>query len=243
MKHVFECQFLILSLLLPAFVATPLLANERAHEHGVGTLSIAVEGNEVEIEMVVPGADVVGFEHPPSSDEDRTAISNGEKKLRQVSKIINLSVDANCRAEDIEVSSGLIDKKTTEHGHHGDVAKKDAHNHNDEHNHKHEAVKKAEVHDDHKHEKNHDHSHKSAHKDDHGDSHKDGASHDGNSREFHAEFVTHYHFHCDNPEKLVGASLGFFAMFPSAHELDVKWVTPRGQGAKELSAKAPSVSF
>ena len=70
MKYFTGTLFLTPFLLLPAFVATSLLANERAHEHGVGTLSIAVEGNDVEIEMVVPGADVVGFEHPPSSDDD-----------------------------------------------------------------------------------------------------------------------------------------------------------------------------
>ena len=41
---------------------TSLQASEPAHEHGVGHLSIAIQGDEVEIELVVPGADAVGFE-------------------------------------------------------------------------------------------------------------------------------------------------------------------------------------
>ena len=73
--------------------------------------------------------------------------------------------------------------------------------------------------------------------DDHKEKHKD------NEKEIHAEFIAHYHFHCDNPKKLNGAKLGFFKTFPSAHELEVKWITPRGQGAAELTAKSPNFTF
>ena len=178
-----------------------LLASERAHEHGVGMLSIAVEGNEVEMELNVPGSDVVGFEHVPSSESERQEVMKGVKTLRAVNGIINLSSEANCRVEEIEVSSGLMEDQKDDHG--------------DSHKHKHEA-------------KDHD---------DHKEGHKD------KEKEIHAEFIAHYHFHCDNPKKLTGAKLNFFKAFPSAHELEVKWITPKGQGAAELTAKSPNFTF
>ena len=36
-------------------------AESPAHEHGVGHLNLAIEGQEMEIELVAPGADVVGL--------------------------------------------------------------------------------------------------------------------------------------------------------------------------------------
>ena len=171
------------------FITLPAYSSEQAHEHGVGSLSIAVEGNEVEIELVVPGADVVGFEHPPSSETERQAVIMGAKTLRDDSGIVILSSKAGCRVEDVEVSSGLMKNRKDDH--------------------------------------------KAEHKDDHKDDHN----------EVHSEFIAHYHFHCDHPEKLTGAKVGFFKVFPTARELEVKWITPAGQGAAELTGDSPSLKF
>ena len=169
--------FFISTLVLSFILATPIEGAESAHEHGVGTLSIAVEGHDVEIELTVPGSDVVGFEHIPSSESERQAVITGVEILRDVNGIVVLTPKAKCRVEDVEVDSGLMEDK----------------------------------------------------KDDH--------------KEVHSEFVAHYHFHCDNPKQLTSATLGFFKAFPSAHELEAKWITPRGQGAAELIAKSSSLTF
>ena len=34
-----------------------------AHQHGHGSLTIAIEGGQVQMALEVPGADIVGFEH------------------------------------------------------------------------------------------------------------------------------------------------------------------------------------
>ena len=182
------------SLLIFLFVMTlPAYSSERAHEHGVGSILIAVEGNEVEIELTAPGSDIVGFEHAPATDAEHQAVINGAKVLRDHSGIVTLSPKAKCRVEDVEVSSGLM--------------------RNEKHDHK----------------AKHKHDHKAEHKDDH--------------NEVHAEFIAHYHFHCDHPENLAGAEVGFFKVFPSVRELEVKWITPAGQGAVELTGDAPSLKF
>ena len=130
-KHLFlnNQTFIISTLLLSFLLATPIEGAETAHEHGVGALFIAVEGHDVEIELTVPGSDVVGFEHLPSSESEHQEVIAGAKTLRDVNGIVNLSSEAKCQVEDVEVTSGLMEDNKDKHG--------DAHNHeardNDDH--------------------------------------------------------------------------------------------------------------
>ena len=199
--------FLIPITALAGFLSTSLQASERAHEHGVGQLSIAIEGNEVEIELVVPGADAVGFEHAAKTDSERKAVAAAAEKLKEAKRLIRLTSGAHCHLEKTEVASALLDGDKDEHAH--------------DHKHKHEKHAK---HDNHKHDEHKEH-----------DKHTDS--------EIHSEFTAHYHFHCDHPEKLTGANVEFFKVFPSAHELVARWITSKGQGVTELTAKATRLKF
>ena len=199
--------FLIPMLALAVFLATSLQASEPAHEHGVGQLSIAIEGNEVEIELVVPGADAVGFEHAARTDSERKAVVAAAEKLKEAKRLIRLTSGAHCHVEKTEVASALLNSDKDEHDH--------------AHDHKHEKHAKQ---DEHKHNEHKEH-----------DKHPDG--------EIHSEFTAHYHFHCNHPEKLTGADVEFFKVFPSAHELVARWITSKGQGVTELTAKATRLKF
>ncbi|MBD23985.1 MAG: hypothetical protein CMG46_03135 [Candidatus Marinimicrobia bacterium] len=174
-------------------IAQMVEAAEPAHEHGVGRILIASEGKDVEIELSIPGADAVGFEHTASSEDEKMAVAAAAKALRDVDRIITLSSEAMCRAEEIEVVSGLMDDEKLES------------NQSHEHEHEHE--------------------------------------HENSIEEVHSEFIAHYHFHCEQPSKMTSAEIGFFNVFPSAHELEAEWITPRGQGAAELTAKSPNLAF
>ena len=65
-----------------ALAATAAVAEERrelgAHEHGHSTLTIAVEGTRVAMELSAPGADIVGFEHAAETDEQKAARGAGQ---------------------------------------------------------------------------------------------------------------------------------------------------------------------
>ena len=196
---------------------TSLQASEPAHEHGVGHLSIAIQGDEVEIELVVPGADAVGFEHTAKTESEKRAVKVAAEKLKEAKRLITLTPVAHCHLEETKVTSALLQSD------------KDEHNHTKDHTHlKH--VKNGE-------HKQDEHDHKGHEK--HG--HKDLEKHAGS--EVHSEFSAHYHFHCDHPEKLIGADVGFFKVFPSAHGLETRWVTDKGQGTIELTAKASRLTF
>jgi len=64
--------------LIALVAAMPAVAEESrqldAHEHGVGTLKIAIEGSTVAMELEAPGADIVGFEYAAKSEADHAAI-------------------------------------------------------------------------------------------------------------------------------------------------------------------------
>ncbi|MFU1683803.1 DUF2796 domain-containing protein [Phaeobacter piscinae] len=65
--------------LLAVVAALPALAEGTreldAHEHGVGTLNIAIEDTTVSMEFEAPGADIVGFEYTAKSEADISAVN------------------------------------------------------------------------------------------------------------------------------------------------------------------------
>ena len=67
-----------------------------AHEHGVGTLNIAIDGSNVAMEFSAPGADIVGFEHPAKSEEDKALISEGLAVLSEPLGLFGIPADAGC---------------------------------------------------------------------------------------------------------------------------------------------------
>jgi len=80
-----------------------------AHLHGVGTLNVAIEGDEVEIELIAPGADIVGFEHAPETAADKAAVDNAVAALKNGAGLFAFPPGAGCRQEGAEVESALLD--------------------------------------------------------------------------------------------------------------------------------------
>tara|TARA_R110000782_G_scaffold3506_1_gene12863 strand:- start:71 stop:670 length:600 start_codon:yes stop_codon:yes gene_type:complete len=116
--------FVSVTLLAGLVVAAgPAASAERehgAHEHGVGQLSLAVEGNVVEIEITAPGADIVGFEHAAETEADRAALAAAAARLKDAVALFRFPPKADCRLEEAEVHSALLD---------------DAHDHEKKHDH------------------------------------------------------------------------------------------------------------
>ncbi|MGI9423429.1 MAG: ZrgA family zinc uptake protein, partial [Hyphomicrobiaceae bacterium] len=43
-----------------------------AHEHGHGAFNVAIDGRRVSMELEAPGADIVAFEHKPTTKRQET---------------------------------------------------------------------------------------------------------------------------------------------------------------------------
>jgi Protein of unknown function (DUF2796) len=75
------------------------------HQHGHGTLKLAVEGQTVQMELEVPGVDIVGFEHKAETAEDRAKMEAAEKTLAQPLALFMLPDEAGCEITAAKVFS------------------------------------------------------------------------------------------------------------------------------------------
>jgi Protein of unknown function (DUF2796) len=74
------------------------------HEHGHGKLNIAVEGKRVSMELEVPGADIVGFEHEASTPEQKAAVEKAKVTLSDALGVFKLSAAAGCKLAEATVA-------------------------------------------------------------------------------------------------------------------------------------------
>ena len=98
---------------LAGAVATPSLAADEhrelgAHEHGSGTLNIAVEGSKVTMELEAPGADIVGFEHAAKTRREKTEVEKAKTQLAAPLALFALPASAACRVTEakVEIETG-----------------------------------------------------------------------------------------------------------------------------------------
>ena len=102
---------------LLALVAAGVSASERQHGphvHGVGQLNVASEGERVEIELISPGADIVGFEHQAETQTDREAVEKAVARLKAGAQLFGFPAEADCRLEEAEVESALMGEERHE---------------------------------------------------------------------------------------------------------------------------------
>jgi len=112
--------------------ATSAVAREHgAHVHGAGQLNIATDGNKLEIELIVPGADIVGFEHAAASTAEKQAVTTAEKNLSAGDSFFSFPVEASCRFETAKVA--LETAEESEHEHEHESQDSDHHGHTEFH--------------------------------------------------------------------------------------------------------------
>lgn len=117
--------------LATATLATAATAQDtremEAHVHGVSTAEIAVEHGKVEIDILSPGMDIVGFEYVASSATDKDAVEAAIRTLLTPDVIVSLPEAAGCR-----LSGVLAHLHAGDHDHDDDDAHMDDdHDHED----------------------------------------------------------------------------------------------------------------
>ena len=108
---------LIAAALLPILGGAALAAERGhgAHVHGVGQLNLVVEGRVVAIELISPGANIVGFEHEAKSPEDRASVDEAVAILEDGASLFAFPAAAGCRLEEADVQSVLMEDGQAEH--------------------------------------------------------------------------------------------------------------------------------
>ncbi len=201
---------------------TPAMAQQAAHVHGVASINLAIEGDELQIEFVSPADGIVGFEYEPSTAAERKAVADAIALLRDPDKLFALPASAGCSLHEVEVERHA-EGEHDDHGHE-EHAKHDDHEHDD---HGHEDQAKHEDHDDHGHEEH--------------AKHEDHEDHDhGKAEENHSEFHAHYHFDCKKPA-IAEIALRLFDTWPRIEKVRVQALTPGGQTGGNIGASDPVI--
>ncbi|MDR1685517.1 MAG: DUF2796 domain-containing protein [Desulfovibrio sp.] len=94
-------------LVCAALLATPAYAH-KAHEHGAARMNLSVEGQEVEIELEVPLADLTAFEHAPETDAEKKAVRDAAAILHDAGKLFMFPAEAGCRSTKISLESDVL---------------------------------------------------------------------------------------------------------------------------------------
>jgi hypothetical protein len=101
-----------------------------AHEHGVGRLNAALDGQTLELELESPAMNLVGFEHAANSDADKAKVAAVRALLEKPLVLFNLPKAADCVVENQELESPLF----------GDAPAADDEDAKDEHHHDHSEI-------------------------------------------------------------------------------------------------------
>ncbi len=104
-----------------------------AHEHGVSELNVAVIGDVIEVSLMSPSINLVGFERAASSKAEIEAVASLKKTLESADSLINFGA-AKCRNISATVDVGsLLDRDEA-----GDVhSHSQSHDHGERHEEKH----------------------------------------------------------------------------------------------------------
>lgn len=99
-----------------------------AHVHGEGRLNIVRHDKELHIELISPAANIVGFEHAPTSEAEHAKLDAALARLKDGASLFGLPTAAGCKVHEARVSTPLAEEaQHDDHGH-------DKHDHN-EHDH------------------------------------------------------------------------------------------------------------
>ena len=96
------------------------------HEHGVGSLNVALDGQTLELDLDGPSMNLVGFEHVAITDADKAKVSSARKQLEDPLVLFSIPKAAGCIADEQELKSPLFEPAPEESAakgehHHSDI--------------------------------------------------------------------------------------------------------------------------
>ena len=96
-----------------------------SHVHGGASLALVLEGQNLTVELDSPLYNLLGFEHEPETDAQRTTLGSVQKKLVNGGDLLRFNKDANCVPIASSSSVTLFEEPSHDDEHHDD--------HDDEH--------------------------------------------------------------------------------------------------------------
>ena len=101
---------------LLAFSGAVVAAGLPAHQHGRASLSVAIEGPLLVVELSGPLDNFTGFEHAPRNAAERRKLAEALALLRKPSSVLSLPEAAACRPDEAEVGDPFAAHEGHDHG-------------------------------------------------------------------------------------------------------------------------------
>lgn len=220
----------LVALALAVILASPVNAHE-AHVHGLATMDVAVGHRHVTAQLASPLANLIGFEHRPTTDEERQAVRTMASQLRQANAALVTTPEAQCTMIRVSLSSPnlpaqLLGEQETEGNNRSKAAEpppaKDTHTHKQgqKPHHKQDQKQKQNQKQSQKQQQDHKQDHKPAH----------------NANSGHANLDATFVFDCTNMQELQYIDVPLLTAFTGINRLDVQLITPTRQQAATLNA-------
>ena len=83
-----------------------------AHEHSIGTLSIAISVEQVEIILESPAVNLVGFEHTARTDAEKQKLLAATQTLQAADQLFILPAAANCQLDNAAIVANIDGDQT-----------------------------------------------------------------------------------------------------------------------------------
>jgi len=103
-----------------------------AHVHGLSELTIAMDATSIELQLISPAMNLVGFEHKASSKQDVAAVKQAELILGQEDSLF-LIAGGDCEHLSTSIDSGDLLERDNHHDDHDDHEKHDDHDDHEKH--------------------------------------------------------------------------------------------------------------
>ena len=102
------------------------------HEHGAARLNAALDGKRLELELISPAMNLLGFEHAPANAADEAKIASVRSQLEQPQALFGLPAAAGCSVSEQQFAGKLLGSA------HAGYQRGDQHHHKQEHKHDHD---------------------------------------------------------------------------------------------------------
>lgn len=88
----------------PPVVEGEPIGVQGAHEHGVASMGLAVDGSVVTLDLEIPGSALFGFEHAPRTDDERGVVQAAVDRLTtRGGELVAFDPSLLCAAESLDV--------------------------------------------------------------------------------------------------------------------------------------------
>jgi len=87
---------------------------QKAHVHGIAELLVVLEGEQLDIELLSPAMNLLGFEHQASTPEQQALVQNAKNTLADTNNLFTFG-SAQCQLIDLDVDVSRMRDESVHH--------------------------------------------------------------------------------------------------------------------------------